>query len=417
MTEYFSAHYRLASYQPLEKAAAVLAGEQSSGTFTPVALETDALIARHGATVIGVETTDEPLAALPGSWNPAGAESLNVGIVEIGFPIENVGTSIEELYTTVAGNLFELRDLAAVKLLDVEIPPQILSAYRGPRVGMVGTRVIVNRLEGPLIGTIIKPSIGIKFDALAGLVTDLAEAGIDFIKDDEINGNALDLPFVERAETVLTTLDRVAQATGNRPMYALNITGDLDDMLRRAELVEKAGGSSIMVVLPAVGFAALEYIRRRTPLAIHTHRAGFQSISRTPELGVDYAVYQKFARLAGADQLHVGGIDSKFFESNESVVHSARALRTPLGDTRLPATVVSSGQSAATAQAAYDALETTDLLIMAGGGISGHPDGAKAGVESMRDAWQAIEDGVPVEAAARDSVALARALEKFGGRG
>ena len=57
--------------------------------------------------------------------------------------------------------------------------------------------------EGPIIGSIIKPSIGLTADETAALVDQLAGAGIDFIKDDELQSNGPGCPLRERAEKVM----------------------------------------------------------------------------------------------------------------------------------------------------------------------------------------------------------------------
>ena len=77
--------------------------------------------------------------------------------------------------------------------------------------------------------------------------------------------------------------------------------------------------------------------------------------------------------------------------------------------------VLSSGQWGGLAHATYDAVGTTDLLVLAGGGIHGHPDGAAAGVASMREAWASAERGESRRRGARGVAApLRRAAEVFG---
>ena len=410
------AAYEIETYLEPERAAEVLAGEQSAGTFTKVALETDELKREHGATVVSIhelEPSDRP--PLPGSWRPDGRPAVpRRARVEIAFPVQNFGTSLPALLTTVAGNLFELRELAAVRLLDFEVPEALGAAYAGPQFGVDGTRRLMGDPAGVLVGMIIKPSVGLGLDELRGVVRDLAGARIDFIKDDELLADPPYAPLAERVPVVMEEIDRAVEHTGRKTMYAFNLTGDLDDMLRHHDLVAEAGGTCVMVAVPVVGLGALEFLRRRSSLPIHGHRALFGALSRSPQLGIDFTAYQKAARLAGADHLHVGGVDSKFYEANDSVFASIGAVGTPLPGTAPALPVLSSAQWAGTAPATWAGAGTTDLLVLSGGGIHGHPGGTFAGVESMREAWQVAAAGEPLESRAARSPALREALEAFG---
>ncbi|MBO0801885.1 MAG: ribulose-bisphosphate carboxylase large subunit family protein [Nocardiopsaceae bacterium] len=410
------ATYLIESYLPPEQAAGVLAGEQSTGTFTKVARETPELASRFGATVTDVEAlppSDEP--PLPGSHRPAGAPPRpGRARVRVTFPLENFGPSLPNLLAAVAGNLYELRELAAVRLLDLDLPGAFAERYPGPRFGVAGTRRLMGVPDAPMIGTIVKPSIGLPLEELRQLVRELAEAGIDFIKDDELIANPPYSPLRERVRVVMEEIDRAADRTGKKVMYAFNITDDIDRLAANHDLVRTAGGDCVMVCVNVVGLAGVAYLRERSALPVHGHRAMIGALMRHPKLGIDFVAFQKLARLAGVDHLHTNGFDNKFYESNDEVLASINAVRKPLfgGYETLP--VLSSAQWAGLAPLTYRLTRTTDLLVLAGGGIHGHPDGSAAGVESMRQAWTAAVNGIPPEQQAERSEALRRALATFG---
>jgi ribulose-bisphosphate carboxylase large chain len=410
------ATYRIDSYLPLHRAAGVLAGEQSAGTFTKVARETPELLARFGATILDVEQLppgeDPPL---PGSYRPPGSPSLPAsGRVRVAFPLENFGLSLPNLLTAVAGNLYELRELAAVRLLDLDLPDAFARKYPGPSFGIAGTRRLMNAPDGPMIGTIVKPSVGLPLEELRLLVRELAEAGIDFIKDDELIANPPYSPLRERVAVVMEEINRAADRTGKKVMYAFNITDDIDLLEKNHDTVRAAGGACVMVCVNVIGLAGLAYLRTRSELPIHGHRAMIGAQMRHPKLGIDFVAFQKLARLAGADHLHTNGFNNKFYESDDEVLTSIRAVQEPFlgGYEILP--VLSSGQWAGLAPLTYQLVGNTDLLMLAGGGIHGHPGGAAAGTESMRVAWTAAVEGVALEKRARRSEALRDALAKFG---
>ena len=405
------ATYIIETSLPLEHAAEVLAGEQSTGTFVRVERESDDLRARFAAQVESLE--EIPLTGaspLPGSvGDPATRRRARL---RIRFPLENFGPSLPNLLAAVAGNLFEIKQLSAIKLVDLDLPPAFAERYAGPQFGVAGTRRLMSRPDGAMIGTIVKPSIGLSPADLADLVGDLAAAGVDFIKDDELQGNGPQAPLRERVAAVMPVLERHADRTGVKPMYAFNITDDIDRLEANHDLVLAAGGTCIMVCVNLVGLPGLEYIRRRSQLP--GHRAMFGSISRSEQLGIGFRAWQKIARLSGADHLHTNGISNKFYETDAQVLDAIAAVREPLLGLESTVPVLSSGQWGGLAHATYAETGTTDLLVLAGGGIHGHPDGARAGVASMREAWASAAAGESVETALERSAALRRATEAFG---
>ncbi|MEH2588874.1 ribulose-bisphosphate carboxylase large subunit family protein [Bradyrhizobium sp. AZCC 1721] len=370
--------------------AEIMAGEQSSGTFVAVPGETPELKQRAAARVERIELLD-PLSApsLPVA-RPVNSEGpWRRALVTLSWPLDNIGASLPNLVTTVAGNLWELRQLTGLRLLDLRLPLAFASAYAGPKFGVAGTRELTGVRGRPLIGTIIKPSVGLNAAETASLVATLCEAGIDFIKDDELQSDGSSCPFDERVRAVMRVVNDHAGRTGKKVMLAFNLTGEIDQMRRRHDFVLTQGGSCVMASINSIGLAGMIELGRYTQLPLHAHRNGWGALNRHPALGWQFAAWQKIWRLAGADHIHVNGIGNKFSESDDSVIASAQATLTPLFEQRpcVAMPVFSSGQTAAQALPTYHALGSTDLIFAAGGGILAHPDGPAAGVAELRAAW------------------------------
>jgi ribulose-bisphosphate carboxylase large chain len=421
MTGRVQARYWIETAFPLADAAAMMAGEQSTGTFIRVPGETDELRERYAARVeeiIELGTVATP--SLAGSGLPrghAGPVVRRSAEVAVSWPLDNMGLSLPNLLAAVAGNLFELKPFSGLKLLDVTLPPEFLEAYQGPQFGVEGTRRLTGVYGRPLIGTIIKPSVGMTPEQTAAQVRLLAEAGVDFIKDDELQADGPHCPFEQRLAAVLRVLNDHAAKTGKLPMYAANITGEIDQMLRRHDSVVAAGGTCAMVSINSIGLPALAVLRRHAQVAIHGHRNGWGMFSRSHATGMSFIAYQKFWRLAGIDHVHVNGLHNKFCEEDASVVASARECLTPMfasphkGCEIMP--VFSSGQSARQAPDTYKALGSMDLIYACGGGILAHPDGPAAGVRSLHQAWEAAAAGVSLVEYANRHSELRDALEAF----
>lgn len=414
----FKARYFVESSLPAEKIAQVIAGEQSSGTFLSLPGETAQLKERSRARVTNIHPL--PPALEPSLHSGYVERRGNEGVyhraeIEIAFPIENVGPNLPVLLATLAGNLFELGEVTGLRLLDLDMPADYARQFAGPAFGIDGTRRLAGVYDRPMIGTIIKPSIGLTAEQTASMVNDLCDAGIDFIKDDELIANPPYEPFERRVAAVMPVLHKHADRLGRMPMYAFNISGSIDDMLRQHDTVLRAGGTCVMVSVNWAGFAGVEHLRQHSELPIHGHRNGWGSLTRHPALGFSFEAYQKLWRLAGVDHLHVNGLRSKFWEPDESVLRSARACLFPFAGVQAIMPVFSSGQWAGQAPDLYNQLRSTDLMHIAGGGIIGHPDGIHAGVASMREGWEAAVAGASLDAYALTHPALGRALSHFGG--
>jgi ribulose-bisphosphate carboxylase large chain len=415
MSDRFEADYILETALPVDAAAATIAGEQSSGTFMSVPGETEELKARSAARVERIEELGPvPGPALPGAARPDAPHRR--AKITLSWPLANTGPSLPNILATVAGNLFELNCVAALRLTDLRFPASLVAANPRPAFGVEGTRALTAVRDRPLIGTIIKPSIGLTADETAAMVDMLCTAGIDFIKDDELQADGAVCPFDDRVRAVMRVINGHAERTGRKVMYAFNLTGEADEMRARHDLVLAEGGTCVMVSANSVGLTGMLALRRHARLPIHLHRNGWGYLSRHPSLGFDYPAWSKLWRLAGADHMHVNGLRNKFCEADASVIASARSLLSPLAPAHPAVTmpVFSSGQTALQAFGTWQALQRPDLIFAAGGGIMAHVDGPAAGVRSLQDAWRAAIAGLTLEQAAKDSPALAAALRTYG---
>lgn len=262
----FTARYFVESPDPLEKVAEIIAGEQSSGSFVELPGETGELKQRARARVTRIEAQAP---ALEPSLHSSVVERrrqggpYHRGEIEIAFPVDNVGTNLPTLLATVAGNLYELGELTGIRLLDVDLPQPYAQRFPGPRFGVAGTRAKAGVHAGPIIGTIIKPSIGLSAEQTASLVDALLAGGIDFVKDDELTADPAHAPFDQRLAAVMPVLHRHADRLGRMPMYAINISGTVDEMRRRHDEVLRAGGTCVMVSINWVGFSGVHTCARR----------------------------------------------------------------------------------------------------------------------------------------------------------
>lgn len=412
LTDRFEADYILETTAEPERVAETMAGEQSSGTFVSVPGESADLKERSAARVIKCEVIATDLAQSLPSAAVDPSKPAQRARVTLSWPLANIGPSVPNLMATVAGNLFELRHVSGLRLDALRLPNAFAQAYPGPAFGVAGTRRLSGVSEGPLIGTIIKPSVGFGPQETADLVATLCEAGVDFIKDDELQADGPACPFEARVDAVMRVVNDHAERTGKKVMIAFNLTGEIDEMRRRHDHVVAAGGTCVMASLNSVGPVGIHALRRHATLPIHGHRNGWGYLARHPALGWSYPAWNALWRLAGVDHTHVNGLANKFAEEDDSVIRSARSCFEPFveGADYASMPVFSSGQTVRQAAGTYAALGRADLIHASGGGILAHPGGPAAGVTALRSAWQAAIAGIALEDAAKDDPALAAAM-------
>ena len=413
MSERFFATYLIETSSDVVSAAEELIGEQSTSTSKKVPLETEELIGAHRARLESVEIIGERTSPSLPSIEPAAALYRQARIV-VSWPVHNIGVSLPMLWTTLLGNQIGMRRLSGIRLERVDMPETFTSQCPRPAFGIRGTRALAGIPDRPIIGSVVKPNIGLLPEQSASVVQDLADAGVDFIKDDELISDPPYSPVRDRVASVMNVINRHADRVGKKIMYAFNITGDADDLRRHHDTVAAAGGTCVMVNLNAVGLAGLIALRKHSQLPIHGHRAGWAAMTRTPMLGLDFQPYQAIHRLAGIDHIHVSGLGRKFWEPTESIVSSAKACLTPLSsrldtdDRAMP--VISGGSTVYQAEPTYRCVQSTDLIYVCGSGIMSHPGGPGDGVRSIVEAWEGAIQNVDLQSYSRTRPALAAAI-------
>jgi 3-oxoisoapionate-4-phosphate decarboxylase len=412
--------YRIETPGSIEAMARKIASDQSTGTFVPVPGETEELKARVAARVVSIrqlEDTDVP------TWPEAGKDQLVLhrADVEIAFPLDAIGTDLSALMTIAIGGIYSIKGMTGIRVVDMKLPQAFQSAHPGPQFGISGSRRLANVYDRPIIGTIVKPALGLRPQETAELVRELVQSGVDFIKDDEKLMSPAYSPLKDRISAIMPVILDHEQKTGKKVMYAFGIShADPDEMLRNHDLVLEAGGNCAVVNINSIGMGGMTFLRKRSGLVLHAHRNGWDLLTRSPGAGMDFRVWQQFWRLIGVDQFQINGIRVKYWEPDESFVSSFKALREPLFDSSdCPLPVAGSGQWGGQAPDTYNRTgRTTDLLYLCGGGIVSHPGGPAAGVRAVQQAWEAAVSGIPLDVHARDHPELAASISKFtDGRG
>lgn len=341
--------------------------------------------------------------------------SIRGNVVKIAYP-EGLfePRNMPNILSSVSGNVFGLRTLANLRLNDVQFPRNLVRGFKGPRFGVDGIRKLLKVYDRPLVGTIIKPKLGLKTKDHAKVAYEAWIGGCDIVKDDENLSSQSFNPFETRLVRTLESRDKAEEKTGERKVYMVNVTAKTEEMVRRAQLVLENGGEYVMIDVLTCGFAALQTFRDRGfNLVIHAHRAGHAAVTRNSKHGVSMKVLAKAARMIGVDQLHVGTVVGKMSETKEEVTENCEALKAKMYGLK-PVLPVASGGLHPGLVPTLMRFFGKDFVIQAGGGIHGHRDGTMSGARAMRQAVEATLEGVSLRDFAEDHAELKAALETWG---
>ncbi len=352
----------------LKEAAGGVAAESSVGTWTQL-------------------TTEQPYV----DRLAAQVFSLEGDIAKIAYPIELFEpANMPNILSSVAGNVFGLKALKNLRLLDIQMPKALIDGFKGPSYGIAGIRKLLKIPKRPLVGTIIKPKLGLNTKDHAIVAYDAWSGGCDIVKDDENLSSQKFNPFDDRLSQTLEKRDKAQQETGERKVYMINITAETNLMLKRAETVLAQGGEYVMVDILTCGWSALQTLRDQTSkLVIHAHRAGHAAFTKNPLHGIAMRPIATVARVIGVDQLHVGTVVGKMSETRAEVLENIDACKAELGGLKPVLPVASGGLHPRLVPALMETFGN-DVVLQAGGGVHGHPDGTVAGAKAMRQAVDAI---------------------------
>jgi ribulose-bisphosphate carboxylase large chain len=320
--------------------------------------------------------------------------------------------NMPNILSSVAGNVFGLEDIKNLRLNDIFFPETLSKSFSGPKYGIEGVRKILKVFDRPLVGTIIKPKLGLVTKDHAKVAYEAWVGGCDVVKDDENLSNQSFNPFEERVVQTLEARDRAKEETGELKVYLVNVTAELEEMKRRAQYVEDHGGEYMMIDILTTGWSSLQTMRESDfKLAIHAHRAGHAAFTRNSIHGISMIVVAKVSRLLGVDQLHVGTAVGKMSETQSEVLANVKACKGNMYGVKPVLPVASGGLHPGMVPKLFEYFGR-DVIIQAGGGIHGHPDGTEKGAEALREAVDAVTNGYGLHEYAKDHEALAKALTK-----
>lgn len=396
------------------QAAAEIAAESSTGTNFKVKTET-AFSRKMNALVYKLD--------------------LKKNLVWIAYPwrIFDRGGNIQNILTFIVGNVLGMKEITAMKLIDVWFPAAMLEHYDGPSYAFDDMRRYLKVYDRPILGTIIKPKIGLTHSEYAKVCYNFWSGGGDFVKNDEPQADQDFCPFEKMVKLVKKAMDKAVKETGHKKIHSFNVSSpDFDTMIKRCEIIRKAGfepGSyAFLIDGITAGWMAVQTLRRRYPdVFLHFHRAAHGAFTREENpIGFSVLVLSKFARLAGASGIHTGtaGIGKMAGSPEEDIVAAHQILRQKQKGhffeqswtgVKKCCPIISGGLNPTLLKPFIDVMGTMDFITTMGAGVHAHPWGTKAGARALIQACEAYKKKISIEkyAKQRNHKELAEAIKFF----
>jgi ribulose-bisphosphate carboxylase large chain len=363
---YFIATYELEGKNSLRDASWELAIGQSVGNpNVRNHWETDELFEKYSAKVIGDEK-----------------EMLTIkrGIVKIAFPIINTNwkeDGITQLLVQVMGGQMDIDNILYCRLLKLEFPEEVHKYFMGPKYGISGIREYTGVYDKPLLGAIVKPKTGISPEILLEMVKELVDAGVNFIKEDEILSNPSFCPIEVRVPMIMDYIKK----SGKNVVYAVCINSDFPYVIDRVKKIYELGGNGVHINFWN-GLGVYKAVRELDlPIFVHFQKSGDKILTdKSHRFSIDFDVICKLAGMSGVDFMHAGmwggysSTDEQELITNLDTLHKHNVL---------PA--LSCGMHAGIVNAITKRFGT-NFLANSGGSIHGHPNGSYNGALAIRSA-------------------------------
>lgn len=373
--------------------AGAVAVEQTTGTWMRVPDETDEVRRNHVGRVISVLN-------IPG-YEGSTPSNVRTCIINIAFPWKNFGQQMPQMLSSIFGNISMVENL---KLLDIQFPKSFVDGFSGAKFGVQGIREQCGIHDRPPVLAMIKPCNGIPVDVIERQFYNLALAGIDYVKDDELIADPDHAPLFERIEACLRASDRAYDETGHRAIYIPNITDRQDKVMDKARKAVDMGCQALMLNAHATGYGMLGAIAAdpdiNVPLLAHPCYGGATYMGPTNGLS-SHLVHGKFMRLDGADMVvyncsygKIPSVQDRYIRIAQSLLSEFHGLKNAFPS---PAAGLYPGMIP---QVMTDL--GPDVLLGAGAAMHAHPDGMAAGIQAMIQAAEAWQQDIPLDEYRKD---------------
>ena len=240
-----------------------------------------------------------------------------------------------------------------------------------------------------------------------------ALGGVDMMKDDEMTSDLYNSNYEDRLKAVLEMQEKAEAKTGKHAVYFVSITDEPRRIFDKAARAVELGARGLLVCYSA-GLPVIRQLAEdpaiNVPILIHASHM----IAAQPR--ISWPVFAKLVRICGGDLMLTPTYWSSIpMVSLEEGIRTAQIKLAPLGHIKPMWPMPCAGVYPGLAPILIGEYGP-DIVIPAGGGMLGHPDGYQAGAQAWQQAIAAAMSKESLIDYARkpENKALRRAIEKWG---
>jgi 2,3-diketo-5-methylthiopentyl-1-phosphate enolase len=376
-----------------------MALEGSTGTWEKVEEDTEVVRQALSSKMVGYHEipSDDPF--------------TKSAVVQLAFPIQAWGDNLPMMLLAIAGNCFAYSK--NIMLTDLFIGKNLLKHFKGPKFGVEGIRELTGVQGRPLSLHIIKPKMGMTPEQTANQVGQTLQGGADMCKDDEMCADVFNCSTEDRLKAVMDVIKAHEDKTGKKMIYLCSVTDEPAKMMEKSKRAIEMGANGLLVAYSA-GLPALRQLTSDPDITVPVMLHASHMIAMMKQ--VAWPVLAKLCRLCGADMMLTPTMWSSIpMVSMEEGLRTSFQKLAPWHHIKPTFPMPCAGVYPGVAEVIMGEYGS-DIVIPAGGGMLGHPDGYKAGAQAWRQAIDAVMEGTPLPAAAvkPGNESLKHALEKWG---